>query len=504
MATQAAFTSDAVRDGEPQALAALCTERGAPVLAYCEHVAAPRQAAPAAADAFALMRSVLVAAAATDQLDVHALLHKATRRAAAARGVHAAAPHNAPEGCPGLEPTLVAWLEQPADEDRKQLDDHVARCRACSVAMRRLEAAQRAFERPPRARLPLHVAEQIITDLVAGAPVKAAGGDADTVRAQALQHVRDMLGEPPAPSQAAPARAPAPDEAASPRLELPPVAAAQDAAPAQAASAAPWPIFSATSRPPADAVPDDVASPAAEPSDSEAPSGDDAPRASGPRRAPPRVSPTLSSLVGDICAAVRYRVLGPGPGATERPRQRLPIARRRGAPAAGRRGFAETVNSRGAELGAIGLFATVAIAVALMTFLLASSPPKNAASRPDPGLPAGQAGAVQPASDRTQVSSKPSQAPRAPSARSEPRRSRTTRAKPRRSAESGGATSSARRAAARPRALSRPSRRSTTPSTPPPPPPAPPPSPPPPPNPAPAEPDGEAVPGGEFSRGGET
>ncbi len=412
MSTQAAFTSDAVRDGEPQALAALCVERGSSVLGFCEQVAAPRQAALAAADAFALLRRDLVAASGAPGLDLNPLLQSATRRAAAERGVHAAAPHNVPHGCAGLEPTLVAWLEQPVNrEDRRQLDDHIAHCRACTVAMRRLEAGQRAFERPPRARLPLRIAEQIIAALVDAAPVRAAGGDADAVRTQALQHARDLLGESTGPAPAAPAPDAAAAAAADPATSLN-VAGAHDAqiTPAPEPPAAALPIFTSGPAPAEEAsrsVPD---APPAAPRRSARSSADGAPRSSGQRRAPARVAPTLSALIADARAAVRYRILGPAPGSTERPRGRLSGGRRR-AGTGGRNGSAAPVDSR-SELAAIGLFATVAVTVALVTFLLASTPPQSAASRPDPGLPAGRAGTVQPAPAQTEPISEPSRAPR--------------------------------------------------------------------------------------------
>src|SRR3954467_7102592 len=88
----AAVTAQGIRDGERAALTALVERRGAAVLAYCDHLAAPDRALEAAGEAFAAFRRDVRTAEDPISLDPEALLRRATRRAAAARAPRPAAP----------------------------------------------------------------------------------------------------------------------------------------------------------------------------------------------------------------------------------------------------------------------------------------------------------------------------------------------------------------------------------------------------------------------------
>ena len=114
-----------------------------------------------------------------------------TRRAAVWLGANTVAArdgHGETDGCAGRDMELVDHVEgslSPAESD--SLMDHVAECPVCAAALRRLEAGERAYERPPRAPLPRRVASELIRALVVAAPVQAHGGDAAMVREEALR-----------------------------------------------------------------------------------------------------------------------------------------------------------------------------------------------------------------------------------------------------------------------------------------------------------------------------
>ena len=159
--------------------------RGGAVLAYSEHMAAPGQAALAAADAFARFRSTVAAADELTGLDADALLLSATRHAAVARGVRAtrADDAEASEECLSAQRLLVDWIEdQLPPAARERLEAHVAGCADCGAALTRFEAAERAYLHPPRAPVPPTIARSIVGALAAAAPVTALDGDAARVR----------------------------------------------------------------------------------------------------------------------------------------------------------------------------------------------------------------------------------------------------------------------------------------------------------------------------------
>jgi len=214
-------TPTGIRDGEPDALAALVQLRAGAVLAYAERVAAPGQAGSAAAEAFARFRAAVVAADELTTLDADALLLRATRTAAAARGVRAtrfadpgtvAGAHD----CVRVEQLLVSWLEEelPAAE-LASFEQHVADCPDCVAALSGFERAERAYQRPPKAPVPPGIARSIVEALAAAAPVAAHGGDEASVRAATEQQI--FGARPPATGVESPPerRPPPPARAAS-------------------------------------------------------------------------------------------------------------------------------------------------------------------------------------------------------------------------------------------------------------------------------------------------
>ena len=356
------------------------------MLAYCEHVAAPRQAGLAAAHAFQQLRAHLVSAGGDDSaINLDALLLSSTRRAAAARGIHAMAPVAATNGaapaepavCHGLEPELVAQIEEPTPDVSARLEEHLKTCPACKRAMERLESGQRAFDKPPRAPLPARIAEQLIAALVAAAPVRACNGNADVVRQQAWNHL----------GNGAPYAAPAFNGAA---LAGPMAPRGDPTAGLTGPASAARPPFLAD---PAGAL--STAGPAV-----------------ATRRRPARAeSGSLHALVSDAFEVSRHRLLGPRPGSVERPRQSaIPVARWRARFGTGHVPLRPSERKR-VELAAIGLFVAVAAAVTLVTFMMASSPSDPASSTPPPSaspaatpdpvepLPRHQRGAADPAAD---------------------------------------------------------------------------------------------------------
>lgn len=191
-----AVSEAGIRSGDPDALAGLCQRRGGAVLVYAEHVAAPGQAGSAAADAFARFRAQVVAGDGP-RLDAESLLLSTTRHAAAARGLRAR-PGNGGEpnpDCPA-EALLIGWIEETLSApERERFEQHVVDCPDCVGTVARFEAAERAYEDPPRAPLPANIAHQILGALVASAPVTALNGDAAAVREAAENGI--VLDTPP-------------------------------------------------------------------------------------------------------------------------------------------------------------------------------------------------------------------------------------------------------------------------------------------------------------------
>ena len=380
------------------------------MLAYCEHVAAPRQAGLAAAHAFQQLRAHLVDAGGDETaINLDALLLRSTRRAAAARGIHAMAPVAATNGaapaepapCHGLETDLVAQIEQPAPDVRAQLEAHLKTCPACKRAMERLESGQRAFDKPPRAPLPARIAEQLIAALVAAAPVKACNGNADVVRQQAWNQLGNGAAAAPAFNGAALAS---------------PMAQHGDTTAGLAGSAS-------AARPPFLADPVGALSTAGP--------------AVATRRRPARSeSGSLHALVSDAFEVSRHRLLGARPGSVERPRQSaIPVARWRARFGSGHVPLRPSERKR-VELAAIGLFVAVATAVTLVTFMMASSPSDPTPSTPSSGSPAATPDPVEPLPDISEEPAiEPEPAPPAEQPKSKPKSSGSTSSKPKSSAE---------------------------------------------------------------------
>jgi hypothetical protein len=477
MTTDAAITVRAIRDGEPEALAALCAKRGAPVLAYCEHVAAPRQAGKAAANAFAQLRATIVAASETPSpiIDLEAELLASTRRAAAALGIHATAP--AANGtvdpdaveCAGLETKLVAQIERPrSDEERQEHAEHIARCPACARAMERLESGQRAFDKPPRAPLPPRIAEQLLSALVQAGPVVALGGDPEAVREQAWQRLGNG-----APALTNGSRNGS-SHASPPLTALPaPLAGGWDAQ---------------------------------EPIAPRAPT-----RASSRRPSPaPAEAGSLGALVSDAFAVTRHRMLGPRAGSVERPRHQSRILRARGSLAL------RPADRRRVEFAAVGIFVAVAALVTVVTFMMTSQPSNTSSATPAARLPAASSGSTADAGTAAggaAPSATPTK-PKTPAKRSPAGTSSTAHHTS--SGKKSSSTTSSSKSKTKPKSTStqsasKPKQTESTPaatatpvtpkrstpviSTPPPPPPS---------KPSPAKSSGSSIPGGDFSTEGDT
>jgi len=203
-------TPHGVRDGEPDALAELCARRGAAVLAFAEHVAAPGQASGAAADAFGRFRATVAAATELDGLDPDALLLSATRSAALAFRASAMSPLDdngeRPDECVRFDRSLVQWIEDKLPPARREsFESHVADCRDCGATIECFEAAERAYQDPPKAPLPPAIARAIVGALAAAAPVTAFAGDPQRVREAAARKV--LAAHPPAAAKQRPRQA---------------------------------------------------------------------------------------------------------------------------------------------------------------------------------------------------------------------------------------------------------------------------------------------------------
>ena len=318
------------------------------------------------------MRAEIFVAGDTGSSDVVALLLRATRRAAAARGANVTTASRAhteiadhPDACSGLETSLVARLERSVHSDqRERLDEHVAQCLPCARALRRLEAAERSFDRPPRVPLPTPVAGAVLTALLNAAPVVAMGGDPRAARAQAWQQLAGP--EASTPSEGAPVAA-APDPTSN---ALP--------APASESSPAPTPI--------ADAVQGQPVATALGASATASREESDAARRVLPRRREPRPeAATLGALISDAWTVVGQRAGGARAGLVARARQlRMPMAagnrsQRRPPP----RPSAE----RDLQRAAVGIFVGVASAVAALTFGIASVSSRDSNAASDGGTP---------------------------------------------------------------------------------------------------------------------
>lgn len=274
------------------------------MFAYCEQVAAPGNAMIAAAEAFAEFRaSVIDRKGRLTAADAERLLRSTTCRVAAHHGVNAAAARAsrlAREGCTGHESQLIDYAEDTlAEIESEDFADHLAKCRHCADAVRRLQAGRRAFERPPRAALPSRVVEQLLEALITAAPIRQQAGDASSVREEALRLLaRDDARVPAAkhvpPAVSARPTKPPPAASAKP-TQAPPAASARPTQPPPAASARP-------TKPPPEIAPVPPAAPVR------------------PDARPPRPAPRPT---GDASAALPDRRV-PGGG---RPREQPPPQR---------------------------------------------------------------------------------------------------------------------------------------------------------------------------------
>ena len=172
----------------------------------------------AAANAFADFRLAIIASDELTQNDAEELLRQKTRRAAARLGVNTVAARTrgaGVEGCDGQEIRLVRYTERTlAPSVANVFAEHVASCHTCAAALGRLEAGERAFERPPSAPLPQHVADEIVHTLAFTLPVRACGANAAVVYEEALRLLTgddvDPAHQPAPPIQAGPRTGPYP------------------------------------------------------------------------------------------------------------------------------------------------------------------------------------------------------------------------------------------------------------------------------------------------------
>ena len=199
----AEITPAKLRSGDPAALAALCDRRGAAVFAYCQLAAGSDGAATVAAAAFAeFRRAIQPPGTLTRGGEAERLLRAVSRRAALEhiRGVsagHRGSSVRAP--CDVADHEIVAYLDRtlaPADHD--VVAAHVGGCGSCTVLLERLKDAEPAFGVAPGTPLPVPVAREILTALVAAAPVGPDDGSQTAVHDEALRLLTGEHGPPTA------------------------------------------------------------------------------------------------------------------------------------------------------------------------------------------------------------------------------------------------------------------------------------------------------------------
>src|SRR4051794_20901629 len=163
----AAVTPLGVRDGDPDAVAALIRRRGAAVLGYCEEVAAPGESVAAASEALGGFRDAVAGAPDVASFDAEGQLVRATRFAAANR-----APQTG-RGAP-MVPTLLAARAEgdlgPDDEER--LTRLLARSNEARTSADRMRRGEAAYT-DPAAALPPRAAGPMVAALAAGAAIPA-------------------------------------------------------------------------------------------------------------------------------------------------------------------------------------------------------------------------------------------------------------------------------------------------------------------------------------------
>ena len=205
-----AITQSRLRDGEPDALAALCQRRGPAVFAYCAQVAGREHAVAATGDAFARFRAAVVAPRELSPSEAEALLRTVTRRAATARGVDPGerVPEPSADRCGTREHWLLSYVEDEfTDEERVQIAAHISSCAACRHVLHRIREGEQAYDEPPSQSLPLRVADAAVGGLVRASPVRAYAGDAHRVRETAL---RLLIGDQSTRPPGEPRRSPSP------------------------------------------------------------------------------------------------------------------------------------------------------------------------------------------------------------------------------------------------------------------------------------------------------
>lgn len=487
-------TFPGIRAGEPGALAALCERRGPSVLAYCELAAAPGYAIFAAADAVASFRRSTLPADPVDSNDGERLLRLATREAAARCGVNAMAAHVAngsSAGCTRPEADLLHHF----DAGQRWSDDnvgaqHLAECHVCRATLQRLEAAERAYERPPSTRLPPAVADQLVTALVMAAPVRMGSEDAASVRAKA---VRMLTGEPARGRMPTPAVRPAPPAFGDPQHNG----------------------ASAPSAEPAAGSPDDLSWVADGPSQPSAPPPDRVSQGAdlswvgdGLREGSASIPQPASDSTELSWTSGESPPRPPAAGFVERRDDDAPATKRFGwLPAGPRRGGPLVLQRRRIELGAALLALVVGVVALAMTMGSGPAPTaSDSASQATPSLLDGEAAPATTAAPPSDDASESERAERQRASAAAERRAR--RAREERSARAAERRRAARNAAAAARATPAPASGTSSSTPPPPPQPPPPPTQQPPPaatvTPPAPPPSSGGIPGGEFSDEGET
>jgi hypothetical protein len=178
-----AVTPDGVRAGDPDALAALCERRGAPVLAYCREVCAPEDAPLAAAEALARFRAAVWASGDAVDLDPERLLLSATRHSAASKAQIPADTgptrrmlgRGQTDTCARMPALIVARAENllgSADLDR--LSRHLDRCATCRATEAAFRRAERAYVATTHAPLDSATSALFLAALTEAAPMQAA------------------------------------------------------------------------------------------------------------------------------------------------------------------------------------------------------------------------------------------------------------------------------------------------------------------------------------------
>lgn len=193
------ITRASVREGDPQTLAAICERPAVAVFAYCEQVARPGYASVAAARALAHFRATVARSGEMTADQAQVFLRRTARQSAAWHGsneMRAREGTTAPDNCAGRETELLRYVEGALSADPALgFEKHLLGCNLCAAALRRLEAGERAYDRPPAVSLPPRVAAEILGAMTLAAPVTACGGDATAIRDAALR----LLGDADAP-----------------------------------------------------------------------------------------------------------------------------------------------------------------------------------------------------------------------------------------------------------------------------------------------------------------